>query len=129
MVSLGQQQQRQHYPTGRALQQLARQLDDAVAFCQGCLEQHAGNVEKVTSHVDAACRRALWRQLLEAQFRASGRDRHLFANLRADVEDLAACQRTVKEMGIMKEKGEELLEGDKQGGGDGQATETGEKIS
>lgn len=169
MVSGGQQQQH-HLPTDRALQQLARQLDDAIAFCQECLKQHGGDVERVAPYMDTACRNALWQQLLKARLRASARDRHLFVNLREDVEywvqrameaaaadveaarfdqadsaeerarledvvhevvilrtraeqvgkqvdaaleDLVACQRMVKEMGVMKAKCEELLDGDK----------------
>lgn len=123
-----------HLPADRALQQLARQLDDAIAFCRGCLEQHDGDVERVAPYVDAACRGALWRQLLEARFRASGRDRHLFANLRADVrywvqrameaaaadveaaradqagdsEETAWCEEVVHEVVILRTRAEEV---------------------
>lgn len=81
-------------PTTRALQQLARQLDDVIGFCQGCLDQHTGDVEKVAPYMDVACRNTLWRRLLEARFGEDDLHQHLFTNLRADIEYLV--QRTMK---------------------------------
>lgn len=83
-----------HFPTTRALQQLARQLDDAIGFCQGCLDQHAGDVERVAPYMDVACRNALWRRLLDARFGEDDLHQHLFTNLRADIEHLV--QRAMK---------------------------------
>lgn len=73
-------------PVDRALQQLMRQLDDAMELCKACLEQYDRDTEKIAAYADATCRSVLWRQLLEDRFRASRRDQHLFRNLRTEVE-------------------------------------------
>lgn len=71
-------------PTNRALQQLARHLDDVIKFCEKCLQQHKGDTKPYM--MKGECRNQTWKNLLEDKFAENDQDRYLFANLQADVQ-------------------------------------------
>lgn len=117
--------------TDRALEQLTRQLDDALHFCEECVKQHEEDIEKVSKYLDEECRNGLWSKLLASKFKDSERDRHLFNNLQADIQwcleqtveaaaaDLTAhgddgqekskCENVAHEVRILAVRGEKVI--------------------
>lgn len=77
--------------TDHTLRSLSRQLQEAIALCEGYLQEHESNIEAIKAYLDVASRDRLWAGLLESKFRNDEGSRHMLRSLPFEV-DLAVRQ-------------------------------------